>query len=89
MDAGHEIDLEIILIAHQTDQIRSGIFGAEEGRPQGARNSFQLRRIRGRSPDEEIEVDGGYGCSLQGSSGIADQNRLQLVLTKRASHGKE
>ncbi|HWE00480.1 MAG TPA: hypothetical protein VG345_15620, partial [Bryobacteraceae bacterium] len=89
MDASHEIDLEIIVIANQTNQIRSGILGPEERRAQRIRNSFQLRQICGRSPDEEIEVDGGYGRALQSSSCIADQNRLQLVLSKGASNGNE
>ena len=89
MDAGHEIDLKVIVITNQTDQIRSGIFGPEEDGIESSRDSLQLPRVCGCSPDEEIEIDGGYWSAMQRSGCIANQDRLKLVLAKGASHGNE
>ncbi len=77
VDRRHEICLQPGGIIDHPIEIRDGIVGAEDHRPECRCHGFELAEIRRGGSEHEVEVERRHRCAVDRRGGIADQDRLE------------
>jgi hypothetical protein len=83
VDGRHEIQLQGVGIPLQTDQARHRIKRPEQHGVQIAAQGFQLLAIAACGSNQEIQIDGRYGRTVQRRRCVSDENRFEPVLAQQ------
>src|SRR5260370_10791220 len=89
VNGGHEIELQRVLVPHETIQTRRRVERLQEHSSQAGRDGLQLLQICRGLSKQEVDIDGSDRSTLQRSRSVPDHDRLQAVLVERTRHHEE